>query len=391
MMEKLLMSATMKTKYPSYSQDKIKLLCDSVCDRIEELLDYFEIEYKHGNDSMLTMCCPIHDGDNASALNLYHQGDYYRGNWKCRTQGCEKIFKSSAIGFIRGVLSNKKYEWQQPGDKICSFAEAIDFASKFVGKKLNDYQVCDSSREKKNFTQIIKNVTNAPTNKKTLIDRAMVKKSLTIPSSYYIGRGYSEDILNKYDIGLCSTPNKEMSNRVVAPIYDNEYKYVVGCTGRSIFNKCDKCKSYHTDECPSEDYRWLHSKWRHSSGLKTQDHLYNMWFAQKYIQETGIAILVESPGNVWKLEENGIHNSVAIFGTNLSDRQKILLDGSGAMSLVLLMDNDEAGKKAAMSIVDKCNRTYKIHIPQISKPDIAEMTPEEIVLQIKDFIERTVV
>ena len=391
MMERLLMSTTMKTKYPSYNQDQIKLLCDSVCDKIEDLLEYFEIEYKHGNDSMLTMCCPIHDRDNASALNLYHEGDHYRGNWKCRTHGCEKVFKASVIGFIRGVLSHKKYDWQESGDQMCSFKEAIDFASKFVGSKLKDYRVSEYTKEKKNFAQIVKNVTNYSENPGSKIDSELVQRSLRIPSEYYINRGYSPEILTKYDIGLCDNPKKEMKYRVVAPIYDSDHQYVVGCTGRSIFDKCSKCNAYHDNECPDEKYRWLYSKWRHSSGFKTQDHLYNMWFARPHIQESNTAIIVESPGNVWKLEENGIHNSVAIFGTNLSDRQKILLDGSGAMSLIIIMDNDEAGKQAAINIINKCNRTYKIHVPSISKPDIGEMTSEEIDSEIKDFMMRLII
>ena len=67
---------------------------------------------------------------------------------------------------------------------------------------------------------------------------------------------------------------------------------------------------------------WIHSKWRHNKDFKTQEHLYNMWFAKEFIQSTRTAIIVESPGNVWRLEEAGIHNSVAIFGTNLSIKQK---------------------------------------------------------------------
>ena len=65
-------------------------------DHIEDLLTYFDLEYR-SNDKMISMSCPIHGGDNSGAINLYVQGDTYRGNWKCRTHGCEKIFKGSII------------------------------------------------------------------------------------------------------------------------------------------------------------------------------------------------------------------------------------------------------------------------------------------------------
>jgi 5S rRNA maturation endonuclease (ribonuclease M5) len=380
-----------KNQSHSYDQQKIKMLCDATCERIEDLLDFFEIEYKHNNSSMVSMCCPIHNGDNPSALNIYHEGDNYRGNWKCRTHGCEKVFRSSIIGFIRGVLSTQKYNWTNEGDQTCSFREAVDFATKFVGKSLDQYHVDKDIQEKKQFAQIIQKVTEQPDNSNLKITRQQARNLLQIPAQYYLDRGYSAEILNKYDVGLCDRPNKEMSNRVVAPIYDYSGNFVVGCTGRSVFNKCDKCLAYHdtNEDCPRE-YAWQHSKWRHSSGLKTQNCLYNIWFAKEYIQNSGTVILVESPGNVWRLEENGIHNSVAIFGTTLSDRQKIILDSSGAMNVVVLMDNDDAGITATKKIIEKCNRTYQIHVPTISKNDIGDMNSEEIDREIKKFMEKIV-
>jgi 5S rRNA maturation endonuclease (ribonuclease M5) len=183
-----------------------------------------------------------------------------------------------------------------------------------------------------------------------------------------------------------------MNNRVVVPIYDNDYKYMVGCSGRSIFEKCSECSCYHepTKPCPDKDNRWFFPKWKHSTDLKSQNYLYNFWFAKDHIYETGIAIIVESPGNVWRLEENGIHNSVAIFGSSLSDRQKILLDSSGAMTLILLTDSDEAGQKAADQIKKKCQNTYRIFIPKISKNDVGDMTPKEINDEIKEYIQRII-
>lgn len=164
---------------------------------------------------------------------------------------------------------------------------------------------------------------------------------------------------------------------------------MVGCTGRSIYEKCNTCKCYHnpTEECPHEDYRWKYSKWKHNTDFKSQNHLYNLWFAKEHILNSNTVIIVESPGNVWKLEENNIHNSVAIFGSSLSDRQKMLLDSSGAMNMIILTDNDEAGKKAADQIKLKCQNTYRIFIPKISKSDVGEMSTQEINQEIKPLLE----
>lgn len=378
------------TKNPSHStnnQHKLKVLCDMLCDDIENVLDILEIDYKH-NGKMLTMSCPIHNGDNPSAINIYPEGDTYRGNWKCRTHNCEDVFKGSIIGFIRGIISNKKYNWQKQGDTMCPFSEAVEFCTKFLNKNLQDIKISNIQKNKQNFTNTINYLVNQKTEYKDQISRAIIRKSLSLVPEYYINRGYSREILDKYDIGLCTKDGKEMSGRIVVPIYDNDYEHMIGCSGRSIYDKCDNCQCFHNtkDNCPVVENRWKYSKWKHNNGFKAQEHLYNFWFAKPYISESSYAIIVESPGNVWKLEENNIHNSVAIFGTNLSTRQKLLLDASGAMSLFIIMDRDEAGQKAAETIFNKCSKTYKVYNITISKNDIGDMTKEEIDTEIKAII-----
>lgn len=385
------MNQTMTKKYRSIDQAKLKVLCDDLCDNIETLLETFHLEYRI-NSKMISMSCPIHGGDNDSALNIYPEGERYRGNWKCRTHNCEQEFKSSIIGFIRGIISRQKYNWEKPGDRSCSFNEALEYVQSFLNKDLNSIKISKSEREKKNFTNIVNYINLKCEKSKTKITRDQIKQSIEIPAQYYLDRGYSRNIITKYDIGLCTNINKPMFNRIVVPIYDNDYKYMVGCSGRSIFTKCNKCSSYHdpNHSCPNPEKKWLYPKWKHSTDFKSQNALYNFWFAKDHIYETGIAIIVESPGNVWRLEENEIHNSVGIFGSSLSDRQKILLDSSGAMTLVILTDNDDAGKKAAEQITKKCQNTYRIFTPQISKADVGEMTKEDINTEIKDYIKKII-
>lgn len=377
----------MTKKYRSPDQAKLKVVCDDLCDNIESLLDHFGIEYKN-NSKMISMSCPIHGGDNESALNIYPEGETYRGNWKCRTHNCEQEFKSSVIGFIRGIISRQKYNWQKPGDRACPFNEALDYALMFINKDIKDIKISKGDRDKKSFTNIVNYISDKEDVKSSYITRNQIIKSIDIPAQYYIGRNYSPEVLKKYDVGLCSKLNKPMTNRVVVPIYDNEYKYMVGCTGRSIFEKCPLCNSYHDHQCPDTDKRWLFPKWKHSTDFKSQNYLYNFWFAQKFILETQTAIIVESPGNVWRLEENHVHNSVAIFGSSISDRQKMLLDSSGAMNIIVLTDNDEAGKKAADQIYHKCKNTYRVFIPVISASDVGEMSKEQIDTEIKEYIKK---
>ena len=367
-------------KYHSYDQHQLKHLSDVVCDDIENLLNHLGISSYRMLDKMIIMSCPIHGGDNDSAFNLYHQGDSYRGNWKCRTHQCEEIFKSSIIGFIRGCLSHEK-GWSKSGDEVVSFAEALEFAIDFSKSDLANIKVSKKAKEKSSFINAIKNI--QPNDRSIHVDtipRSSVVKALSIPSQYFLNRGFSEDVLRKYDVGDCLDSNKEMCDRAVVPVYDDSGQNMTGCTGRTFHNKCIKCGGFHKIEanCPSDHEVWKYCKWRHNKNFKTQESLYNFWFAKEHIASSHTVILVESPGNVWRLEEAGIHNSVAIFGASLSHKQKMLLDISGAMNIITIMDNDKAGEAAAKNIEEKCCRTYNIKHIKLTANDIAEMSTQDI-------------
>ena len=183
-----------------------------------------------------------------------------------------------------------------------------------------------------------------------------------------------------------------MSGRVVVPIYDNTGKYMVGCTGRSIHPYCEDCSSWHPIGFHTgKDGAYYWSKWRHNKNFEAENHLYNYWNAKDYIIKSGVVILVESPGNVWKLEQYEIHNSVGIFGTDLSFNQKMILDSSGAMSIILLLDPDNAGIEASKRIKEQCERQYRMFFPKIDvNCDIGDMTNDLVTNDIKPIIDKIV-
>ena len=213
------------------------------------------------------------------------------------------------------------------------------------------------------------------------IDPEIYRAAMEIPSPYYLDRGYSPEVLNRYDVGTCDSPGKPLHNRAVVPVFDTEAKTIIGFTGRSLFEGCPECKNHHpAGEC-------FHApKWKHTSGFQKENCLYNMWYAKQNIMETGVIVLVESPGNVWRLEEAGIHNSVAIFGAHISDAQKHLVDSSGALSIVCLLDNDEAGRKGAQKISELFATMYRLYFPSLEANDIGDMRVDLVTSDIKPLI-----
>ena len=183
----------MKNQLNSIDQNKIKIVCDKLCDKIEDVLDHFGLEYRI-NNKFISMACPIHNGDNDSALNLYYVGEDYKGNWKCRTHKCEEHFKGSIIGFIRGILSRKEYNWTKGGEQTISFKQALEYATKLADIDINSIEVSKIDTNKNKFVHNTKIFISDKKENKPTITRQQVRKSLKIPSDYFISRGFSAEI-----------------------------------------------------------------------------------------------------------------------------------------------------------------------------------------------------
>lgn len=202
------------------------------------------------------------------------------------------------------------------------------------------------------------------------------KKHMEIPSPYYLDRGYSKYILNKYFIGY-----SKRTNRSVVPVFDDKYDNIIGMTARTCYPKCTSCGYYHdkNSECPSTLTEQMNSsKWKHSPGFNASDCLYNLWSARQKIMDTNSIILVEGPGDVWRLEEAGIKNSVAIFGVDLTEEQLVLLGSSWCTNVIICMDNDEAGIKASENLSKTLRRMYKLYFPKLIQKDLGESSVEEV-------------
>ncbi len=165
---------------------------------------------------------------------------------------------------------------------------------------------------------------------------------------------------------------------------------MLGWSARSIFNQCDKCFLYHDpkQKCP-ENNKNKYTKWKHSFGFKSGNYLYNYWLAKSFINKFGTAIICEGPGDVWSLEQAGIRNSVAILGLNLSSIQRQLLQKAGALTLVFILDNDEAGRNAIQKFKEDLMYFFRLFfITPDNINDIGDMCGEDIKEKILPIMEK---
>jgi hypothetical protein len=203
---------------------------------------------------------------------------------------------------------------------------------------------------------------------------------LVIPASYYINRGFNPKTLDEYDVGYCNLEGKEMSGRIVVPVYDENYRYLTGCIGRSIYEECSKCKCYHNPnvQCPKVNQH-LYKKWKNSSSFEKRHSLYNLWFAKTEIKQTGVAILVESAGNTWRFKEAGVNKVLGMYGVDLADEQKIILERLGIFTVVLALDAGKAGEESRAKLTESLRNFYKVvNLPVIYNDDIAELSIDKI-------------
>lgn len=351
-----------------YNTEQLHSINELLKVNVESILDEFGVSRKYFGDRMAGPC-PVHGGNNSGAFSLRN------GWWTCYTHHCEKEFGKNLISLVRGLLSHEQFGWTDKNDKKIGFNDTISWILRFFKTDISTlkiYSVPDFDANKQDAILNKKLKENKP-----IITREQVRKKLRIPAEYLLSRGYRKDIIDSYDIGLCTEKYKPMSNRIVVPIYDDNHKYMVSCLGRSIFDECPKCKLYHSGACPAQEAIW-HKKWINSENFHRDSSLFNYWNALAHIKRTGNVILVEGPLDVLRLEQEGIHNSVAVYGSTMTDGQSIILERLPLQNIIVAFDNDEAGKNGSKKVLEEYGHLCKIKQFQYQSKDIGLATSQEI-------------
>lgn len=357
--------------------------------RIDELFEELCIPVRR-RSKRYSGPCPIHGGRQYN-FHLYPEGTKgCPGFWHCLSEHCESTFRANVIGLVRGVLSRQRLGWDKAGDNTVEWKDAVHWLSNWLEV---DYATLEPDLDKfsrNKFAAGIEAFTQTAPAPKGICSRETLRRHLEIPARYFIERDYSPALLDEYDVGFCSNPKSKLHNRVVVPIYDNDYQYVVGCIGRSLYPECKTCGQHHQGDmqCPQ---RWefaKYCKWKVPDDFNDKNYLYNMWRAKSEILSSRCVVIVEGVGDVWRLVSAGIPNVVGIFGSSLQESQIISLECSGATTVICLTDNDEAGDNVYKEIKQKCWFAANVFRPKFEGHDVGSLTEEYIVDSgLKKFIE----
>jgi 5S rRNA maturation endonuclease (ribonuclease M5) len=338
-----------------------------IVEALPDILDHFGIKFVKFKNR-LSLACPIHEGSKQDALSIYTTGTKFIGNWVCFTKHCEEEQGKTIMDFLSALL--RKCEVTIP---------VRDWLKGFIGGNLTE-EVSPSYYSKKEAISTADILTKESPSQLG-VSRHYIRSSLIIPAKYYLERGYTRSILERYDVGLCLSKGKQMDGRIVVPVYDDAGNNMVGCVGRTTKPHCLLCKKYHREEetCPVSSYeQYLASKWINSKDFKAENYLYNFWNVKEHVEEWNSVILTEGQGDVWRLEEAGIPIGLGVFGAKITDGQLIKLQSLPMTNIILAMDSDEAGEKANDNIVNRLRRFYNVETVKLPSKDVGDMSVEDI-------------
>lgn len=309
------------------------------------ILDALDVDYDVKGE-LYQSCCPVsfHPGDNDNETAFsWRQGM----GWVCWTHSCDQMYGNDVYSLVSCVLN-------------ISFRESLTFVRDVLNGADVDSVVMDQVKVEKydNINRVL--------NPKCL---DYLEQNYNYPlDKSLVDRGFDPKILMKYEVGYWESFGSFMHQRMVFPVRDHS-DLLVGFTGRTIFPQSNW------------EIRRIKSKWIHNfSFIEHPDKekgrvfytgtvLYNLNRAKSFIENSGVAILVEGPLDGLKLEQAGIHNWVAIMGVkNFSDFHVRLLNHCNTKEIWVAFDPDNAGQSGAAKIILNLKKYQEFKTRNIKLP-----------------------
>ena len=304
--------------------------------------------------------CPVHGGDNPRGFSFSPQ----RGVWRCWTRDCQNDHSSDLIGLIQAVLSEE-------GSVEVSFKDAVLWACQTFALETPNFKASTTTEEPEEeleedviLENKVLNTWNKPVQSLDYkLDTFNIECELDFPSQYFIDRGYEPDTMRYFEVGDCNDCHDYLRDRAIIPIHDDSGENVVGIIGRAV-----------------KEYRQPKFLF-HPKGFDKRYLFYNWHRAIKHVLEEKIPYLyiTEGQGDVWRLYEAGVKNAVSIFGKTISQQQITkLMTYPQISNLIILTDDDQAGRQSKVAIARQLQRTHRLTFPTLSNKDVGNMSPQRI-------------
>jgi DNA primase len=274
-----------------------------------------DLHLKHRGEQLFGPC-PLHGGDNQTAFRV----NLRRGLWRCFT-ACGG---GDQVDLIRKI---ERCSYSEAASHLQRIAAALQKAPRVISPAI-------TSRERP-FTPFT--------------------RSLALnPKCHFLQniKAILPAIAARFEAGT-SCSSTFLKNMVAVRLHDMDGNPLGYCGRRLDLNEASRF-----------------GKWRFPKNFPKTQILYNAHRARCF-QNQGV-VLVECPWAVMRIAQAGFPNAVALLGTTLSQIQINWL--ANANFILLMLDGDQAGHKAALSIVNTLGASIKVLQHRLSD----NMEPEDL-------------
>lgn len=336
-------------------QDTIEKIFDTV--RVEEIVGDF-VELKKAGVNYKGRC-PFHDEKTPSFVVSPTKGIY-----KCF--GCQK--GGNSINFIQELQG-------------VSYPEALRYAADKYNIEIEEQELTpdQESRMSAKESQFIATKFASEYFQNVLWNTSEGK---AVGLSYFKERGFSEDIIKKFQLGYSPKKQNSFEKAATKAGYDLEI-----LAASSLIGKNEDGKTY--DKFRERTIFTIHSytgkvigfggrafspgaksKYLNSGETLIYDKskvLYGLNLSKQAISKADRCFIVEGYTDVISMHQNGVENVVSASGTALGPQQIQLIKRS-TNNVTLLFDGDKAGVKATLRSIDLCLKS-EMNVKIASFPD----------------------
>lgn len=182
-------------------------------------------------------------------------------------------------------------------------------------------------------------------------------RGVDVRHPYLASRGISEATAREFGIGFYAGPGL-MSQRLVIPL-DDEAGRLVGYCGRSLNGS--------------------EPRYKFPASFAKSQVLFNLHRATATRQST--VIVVEGFFDCLKVYQAGFSSVVALMGSALYEPQHRLLS-QRFRQVVLMLDGDAPGRRAAAVVSERLSADCSVHIVQLADSSQPDQLPEQVLQEL---------
>jgi DNA primase len=299
---------------------------------IEQVLEHYRVRLKRVRKDYLRGLCPLPTHGSAQSRASFGV-DTGRNVWACHSASCCHARQGKAGGNILDLVACME---------ACSIREAalrLRAWSDVSGETgLPDQLVSKGKRAGRSREELRRLSFTLPLQWHPYLEQRGIQQQTAawFGAGYYGGSGF-------------------LRGRMVFPIHD-ERGELVAHVGRTMDGR---------------EPRYLFPP-----GFRKSQVVFNLHRAVKSAaRRGGVAIVVEGFFDCLKVHQAGYGNVVALMGASVSDRQSELLN-TYFRELVVMLDGDEAGRRASRMLAARWPAAYLAWVPAGWQPD--QLSSEEI-------------